>query len=144
MASPKAAQNEEGKTNTEDTTLKLILEQIKPIQTINENVIQMKESIAHLTTSLQFTQGELDDLKKQSKEQQLELKEIQKKLDEMQLIKEENKQLKKKLVALEAYGRRENLIFTGIPEGEDDNCHQLILNLLKQNLGLEQADDIKF
>jgi hypothetical protein len=47
--------------------------------------------------------------------------------------------LEYKSLDLEARSRRNNLIFGGISEGKNENCHNKIINFLKDHLGIEES-----
>ena len=52
--------------------------------------------------------------------------------------------LEERVIALELYGRRENLIFEGIKQiGSVDNCEVLVRKVIKETLEIPDADDIK-
>ena len=76
--------------------------------------------IKSLKTSLEFTQEQVDQIQEgvtklavKTEEQDKKYETVMKQLAES---KEENKLLKEKLLKLEAYGRRENLVFCGVEE----------------------------
>ena len=58
------------------------------------------------------------------------------------------KELEDKLLYQEVYNRRENLRFFGIPEStagaERENTFELMRNFLKEELDLENAENIEF
>ena len=54
--------------------------------------------------------------------------------EEISLVKQELKDQKEKNIALEAYTRRENLIFRNIFESADDEQKKIILNILRVDL----------
>jgi ribA/ribD-fused uncharacterized protein len=81
----------------------------------------------------------VDSLETENREMKNILKELEKKVNENSLMKQENKQLRKDLIALETYGRRENLIFDGISEKENETCSKTILLLCRNKLGIADA-----
>ena len=87
----------------------------------------MKSSIQKLEDSIEFTQGEVDTLKEQvkenSKKHETDVELLQQKVAELALkLKEEVE----RNTNIEQYTRRENLRFNKIPESEDENCKAII------------------
>lgn len=53
----------------------------------------------------------------------------------------EIERLKEKLTSMEAYSRRDNLVFFNVPEETGENCSKKITDIIKERLGVT---DIKF
>ena len=69
---------------------------------------------------------------------------------EVKKIRAENDQLRpslketqEKLVALENYTRRENLRFMNIPEARDENCWDIVYDIIENELKIS-TEDIRF
>ena len=123
-----------------------ILDSMKNLECLpamKHSLEQIKEDMTQLKLSLAFTQNEMDTMKKKFEEQKAEITELRKKMVEIDHIKKENNNLKKQLTDLEAYGRRENLIFENVPEKQGEDCEVKIRNLLKKKLSLKDADSFK-
>ena len=61
-------------------------------------------------------------------------------------FKEAKEDLRKKILYLEAYSRRENLKFAGIPEESSDqeDTKDVLTNFILRQLGIEKPEDIEF
>ena len=61
-------------------------------------------------------------------------------------FKEAKDDLRKKILYLEAYSRRENLKFAGIPEESSDqeDTKDVLTNFISRQLGIENPEDIEF
>ena len=60
--------------------------------------------------------------------------------EEISLLKQELKDQKEKNIALEAYTRRENLIFRNVFESADDDPKKIILNILRVDFEIDTSD----
>ncbi|KAK4322452.1 hypothetical protein Pmani_006792 [Petrolisthes manimaculis] len=87
--------------------------------TFNDRIKQLEANHNELTASLQFTQREVDDLKKTSTEKDEEINRMKKEIAELKNRKyeEEMEVIKKKLNYQEDYSRRNNIRIDGL---EDD------------------------
>ena len=115
------------------------------------NVFFFLETVAKIESSLEEAWARIDEFKeelkaqKQIKEtQQLEIDDLKEEVIKLnaQLAKE-----KENNVALESYNRRENLKFNNIPENKDDNCKELVTEIIDCELGISpmyrpQAEEI--
>ena len=99
----------------------------------------MKSSIQKLEDSIEFTQGEVETLKEQVKEN---LKQHKR---EVELLHQEVAELELKLkeverkTNIEQYTRKENLKFNKIPELEDENCKTIIYDVIS-SLGVDTSE----
>jgi len=101
----------------------------------NENTIK------ELETSVQFTQGLLDDkIKELSEECEKRIKKNEDGIKtELLLVKEKENNLKDKLRVLEDRGRRNNLKIDGIKESENeawDECEEKIKKVLEKEMNI--------
>ena len=148
LASP---QIEDDKTIKE--MLKDIMGQLKPMKEISEkldkvlrdvnqlkgDVIQNKTNINDLKASLETTQETVGDLqsdvtalsKKVSSAEQFAIKE--------KVFQNELKTLEQKLINMETYSRRENLIFYGIPEKRGEDLIDVIMCVIVDRLQIKDA-----
>lgn len=85
------------------------------------------ESFAQIKVDLKNAQKEVSDSKKEVAFMTAEAKNL----------KAERKQNIRKMVDLEARSRRNNLIFYGIPETEEENCEDKLIQFLKEKLKVE-------
>ena len=98
-------------------------------------------TIADLKQSLEFTQSKLMEAREDINNinDKLVIKETQVKTMDQQLkeCKTENSFLKESILKLDVYIRRENLIFTGVPDDSKESmqeCHRKIRNIFARNL----------
>ena len=125
---------------------------------INEHKA-LKTHFEELQKSLQFTQADVDDMKKENQKLKDTVKavsennsELEKKVDQLennlQSSIEQGNILEKKLEEatkmhdnLEQYSRKFNLEIYGIPEQEKEDTEEIVLNLAKRlNVNLEPED----
>ncbi|KAK4326741.1 hypothetical protein Pmani_002759 [Petrolisthes manimaculis] len=86
--------------------------------TFNDRIKQLETNHNELTASLQFTQREVDDLKKTSTEKDEEINRMKKEIAELKnrMYEEEMEVIKKKLNYQEDYSRRNNIRIDGLEE----------------------------
>ena len=116
-------------------------------QEIKDEIKGMKKTVIEIEKSLDEVWSHIDDNKEQLKAQK-EIKECQQnELDEMKseltslqglLAKEREKN-----TALENYTRRENLKFMNVPERDGENCKDLVLSIVRNDLDIN-TDNIRF
>ena len=98
----------------------------------------VKSLIQKLENSIEFTQGEVDNLKEQveqeSKKHATDVESLHKMVAELELTLKEEVE---RNTNLEQYTRRENLRFNNIPETEDENCKALIYDVIKKDLDVD-------
>ena len=101
--------------------------------------------------SLEFTQAQLAEAKPEISEvktKNFDLLETDKiRRNQLNALKIENDQLKEKILNLDTYIRRENLIFSGLQEEKDEStsqCRKKLRHLFKNQLQIEQPDQIEF
>ena len=85
--------------------------------------------INDLSNSMEFANAEIEDIKKNDKENEVKIKEFE-----------------DKIFYAEVYNRRENLRFFGFPESADgaEDTHEVVRKLLSDELEMENAADIEF
>ena len=88
---------------------------------IQHEVKMVKENANEIQTSLNSAWTEIEDLQKQVSEQNVIIKSLNTKVDNLQLLLDSGKQ---KRLHLDAYSCRENLRLIGVPEEEDENDEQ--------------------
>ena len=82
-------------------------------------------------------------LERQSREIKLLKEELAKSQAETALLKTSQQRTQESLVALEDYTRRENLRFMNIPEEADENCSDIVYNIIENELKID-PQDIRF
>ena len=85
--------------------------------------------INDLSNSMEFANAEIEDIKKNDKENEVKIKEFE-----------------DKIFYPEVYNRRENLRFFGFPESADgtENTNEIVGKYLSDELEIENAADIEF
>ena len=63
---------------------------------------------------------------------------------ELKAVKTHMTALQQKIIDLEAYGRRSNLVFHGVSESDPENCEDKIKWILKEKMAIIDAADIRF
>ncbi len=69
-----------------------------------------------------------------------EMKELKIEINEQKL---ENAKLKSKVTTLESQSHRDNLLIDGITEEKEENCTEVVKKMLKNDMKLDNVDDIK-
>ena len=96
---------------------------------IEEFLRIIEEKTNCIEKAMEFENAEIEELKKKDKKNDDKIKELE-----------------DKLLYQEVYNRRENLRFFGIPESTTaaENIFEVMRNFLKEELDLENADNIEF
>lgn len=130
--------------DTQDTLLE-ILDMVKCLPSIQKDLSDLKATVGGLQDALEFTQKEVVDLKTVNSEQAKLIGSMQNEIDELKILHEENHKLRSDLTSLEAYGRRENLLFDNVPESEKEDCAAKVYDILENDMKIQGAcDSIKF
>lgn len=129
-------------TQSEDLN-KLILQKLDCLPKIQTTIDKIDATLVDLKTSLQYTQDEVDDLKQTVEQHEVTIDSQGHKIEaldtKINLLMMQNKHLKDNLVSLEAYGRRENLIFDNIEESHTEgDCKTVLVNFLKNKLKITE------
>lgn len=100
---------------------------------------ELKQTVTDMETSLQFTQGEVEELKEALRKEREENEKLKTVFKELQA---EATDLKEAQIALEQYTRRENLRFNNIPEPDtesSEDCKVTIENIIKKDLNIDTS-----
>ena len=129
-----------------DPMLKEILESVKPIpemkrqldgivkdiadikstiETHDSEIKSLQESVAFNQADISGCRSELANLRDQIKELALEV-------GQTNILKIKNRELSKKVLDLETYSRRNNLLFYGIKENINEDCYISICSFLEE------------
>ena len=118
-------------------TLETILDKIQVLEClpgIQDAVQKLTDEFKDLKASIQFTQGEVDEIKGKLQKQEKEVASMKEEIREVYNLKEENKSLRNQILALETYNRRENLVIENIPELADENCAHVVQTFFSKEL----------
>jgi ribA/ribD-fused uncharacterized protein len=61
----------------------------------------------------------------------------------LRIMGQKYKDLQEKCISIESHSRRNNLLFDGIPEEKKEDCEAKVKDVLKNNMELENVDDIQ-
>lgn len=129
-----------------DDKLSAILNQVSLLPTIQKNLKDLSLSMENMKVELtehqkaiEFSQAEIEDLKVKNKRQEERIHTLETEVKGYENSKQNLTQVEEKIVNLEAYGRRENLIFENINENQHENCRELILNIMEKELKIQNA-----
>lgn len=113
------------------------------VKQLNDQINKLEQKVSDLTTSLEYTQKEVDDLKANVKEHEKEKKEDKMKTDKLIQQIETSKlqvhELEEKVTYQEDYSRRKNLRISGLNERGDETWEQTaaaVTSLLETKLQL--------
>lgn len=115
--------------------------EISLMQSINERLgkldilVELQKDLRDLRQSLEFSQAQIDDLRKENDSLKGTVFVIQKTLE---TVTKENKQLRETVLDVQTRSMRDNLIFSGIPERENDDAEQSIREFMCHQLKLSQ------
>ena len=137
--------------------LQEILNRLMSVETRLQKIEGLCEKISNLEKAVSKTQTELNSLHKKTivtdkkvreveKGMEFANAEIEKRKKKEEEIAAEMKELKDGILYQEAYSRRENLRFFGIPEDEngDENTRELLYKFFSDELNIENSDSIDF
>ena len=137
--------------------LQEILNRLMSVETRLQKIEGFCEKISNLEKAVSKTQTELNSLHEKAivtnkkvgeveKGMGFANAEIEKRKKKEEEIAAEMKELKDGFLYQEAYSRRENLCFFGIPEDEngDENTRELLYKFFSDELNIENSDSIDF
>jgi ribA/ribD-fused uncharacterized protein len=118
----------------------LLLKISQDVQGIRTEVRELSSKIDHALSEIAVCKNEVKELRKTTSSLSTEL---QMSKNEIVLLKSKNEVLQNRMMQLDNYTRRSNLIFYGVRQVPDENCSQVIKALLSKQLGIETAYDMK-
>ena len=135
------------------TVLGQILKAVKPIGNMSSKINELVSDVRNFEKSLSDQKNRIDALESSVNFNDHTLREIKARtevIEENQVTKDqmaafelayakENAELRKHIIKLEEYSRRNNLIFHGIPEKENERCEDDIKSFLVEKLGIADA-----
>lgn len=119
------------------------------MKSINERLgkldilVELQNDLRELKKSLEFSQAQIEDLRKENDSLKGTVLTIQK---EMKIIQKESRQYKAALLDIQCRSMRENVIFSGLDETENDNPELVLRDFMCQKLKLPEntVHDIAF
>ena len=91
------------------------------IENVSTKIDTLDGTMQALQHSLGFITSALDNVRLELREVKVELTRMKNIEQEVENLKVQNRTLKDKIVDLENYSRRDNLVITGIPESREEN-----------------------
>ena len=150
-----------GKTKTDSVTsnsnieakLDFIIEKIKPIDEMSQNMKMLTEKFATLEKRVGEQESRINDVEKSLEISNATIVKVK---TDLHTLSEETKSkggecynnnlwkvrcdsLESSLTRLEEYSRRENIIFEGLKESQNENCFEVIFDLLTEKLLIQDA-----
>ena len=151
---PTLSSNQETPTKSViEAKLDEILEKIKPIEEIRKNVTDLTNKISKLETTAKDHESRLQGIENSAEMYDKTFQSVQ---ADLQRLDEESKarsgkydmnslwrakceSLEESVNKMEAYSRRDNIVFEGLSESEGENCHDIIYKLLVERLSIQDA-----
>ena len=115
LALYKALEQKDAEKSVEIASLKALLQEAR------DNLKSLNDKVAALEASIQFTQNEQDEVK-----------------DRLATCEKDQIIQENELTRQSIYSRRWNLLFFKIEENQDENCHQLVKDVLINSLKFEE------
>ena len=127
----------------------------KRLQVIENLAVDMSsrlaklDNIEKLVTTTQSTievlSSSIDQVKQLAQTARSEVAKCDRVINQLTVKVKQIDILKEKTIQAEAYSRRDNLVFDGIPEDKEENCEEKILDILVKDLKIQNArQNIKF
>ena len=142
--------------------LEAIEEKIKKLDSIEQKIENFSSKLSEMENSVKALRSELNSSKVGQAELDKTVKDLKEsvdfghgRIDQVELkafkhdsaLKEAKEALEKKYLSLEAYSRRENLKFAGIPEAEGESQEEtrtILVEFLSNQLGFRHPEEIEF
>ena len=137
-------------------------EKIKKLDSIEQKIENFSSKLSEMENSVKALRSELNSSKVAQAELDKTVKDLKEsvdfghgRIDQVELkafkhdsaLKEAKEALEKKYLYLEAYSRRENLKFAGIPKAEGESqvdTRAILVELLSNQLGFHHPEEIEF
>ena len=143
----------EGRTEDINCILSKILQKVEPIEEMNTKLEHMATDISDIKETVKRHDEELRDLKQVFDHQLEDMQDISERVEKLEketvnqdhltlmesALLSENSRLKDRLLKLEEYSRRNNILFHGIQEREGENCYDVIQQFLVKSLQIPDA-----
>ena len=129
---PNKKRKADSSTDTDD--LLTSAEEVSLMTSINKKLdilIPLHQEVKEITRSLEFAHEHIMTLQTANKELHSSVQIL---TDQMQKITAENKLLKETVLDLQTRSMRDNLIFSGLPEANNENTESVVKNFMKTQL----------
>jgi hypothetical protein len=111
---------------------------------LERNVKSIDNRVATVEKSTQFLSDCHDEDRKTMKDTKETVAAMKAEIDQIQLLRRDNGELRESIIDLQARSMRDNLLFFGLPEENEENCARTVTAFCKDKLDIAEADDIKF
>ena len=98
----------------------------------------LSDQISGVIKSVDFISNSIDELRKELKQTQVELKKTQMLEQEILVLKSQNRAIKQKVLDMENYSRKDNMLISGIEEKENEDCRNLSKQFFKDRLKIKK------
>ena len=105
-------------------------------QDLKAEVQALRSTVSELEMAAQMSSSKIESLEASNKSLSLSLASQVKEID---TLRAELKKQKEKVLHMEVYSRRENLIFRNIPESPSENCRELIFDIMTKEMDIETS-----
>ena len=105
-------------------------------QDLKAEVQGLRNTVTELEMAAQMSSSKIEFLEKSNKSLSLSMAFQVKEID---MLRARLKKEKEKVLHLEEYPRRENLIFRNVPERPRENCRELIFDIMNKEMGVETS-----
>jgi len=121
-----------------------ILEMVQTLPAIQTELKAISSELKEHQTAIEWSHKEIEDLKQKVQEEEIVQKTLQNGISQVQEKTMNNtseiEQLRRRINSLEAYSRRDNLLFLNIPEETEENCREKISKIIEDKL---KVTDVK-
>lgn len=117
------------------------------VKSLESELKTASNDITDIKTSVEFGNTTANEAKETAKSSKAECVTMQNNIDKLELenarLRKEHNKLFTRVVSLESYGRRDNLLVFGIQEAPGENVLDKIQNLFTKDLKIDNALDIR-
>ena len=123
------------------STNELLVKLTKQVMELRHDVGTMSSKLDHAIEDTQTLTNKVNVLEADAATQSKVIHQLK---YENATLKSKNNNLQERIINIEIYTRRENLIFLGVDQKEDENCVDVIRNVIRNTMKIENVDEIKF
>ena len=120
-----------------DNNFKTLTEEMEIFkQDLKAEVQVLRNTVSELEMAAQMSSSKIESLEASNKSLSMSLAS---QVKEIATLRAELKKQKEKVLHMEEYSRRENLIFRNIPERPSENCRELIFDIMTKEMDIETS-----